>query len=150
MILLQENIQINNGLSVSLYYAKSLVECNATALMLTTFAELLNNGHSTGPNLGFNNESQVIWAELDNKPIGGICFTFIQKLLQSWINFSFTDPGYRGLGINKICHTELEKLMRTNGLKYIASHVHVDNLNRINSCKKVGMQATFYRMSKTI
>jgi hypothetical protein len=142
--------KLKNDDFVEIYHSQKLITCNATELMLRCYAELIKNKFNLGNTLGLFNDCQTIWVENKNVPIGGICFSVQPEYLQAWINFSFTSPEWLRYGVNSLCHFELEKIMKSEGLKYIGSHVHMDNLNRIKSCESVGMTAQFYRMSKAI
>lgn len=151
MKLLSENNILKNGKIAKIYYSNGLSTCRAVPLMLRTYADLIDEGFNIENSISFFNGSEIIWAEYDNMPIGGICFTkTTQGIIQNWISLSFTDLGWRNLGVNFICHRELEKLTIDAGIRYISSFVHVNNTSRIKSCEKVGMTAEFYRMSKKL
>lgn len=143
--------QLKDGRIAQIYYSNGFAECRAASLILRTYAELIDKGFNIEYSLSIFNSAEIIWAEFDNKPIGGICY-FKQTgiITQNWILLSFTDPDWRGLNVNSICHYELEKLSLKNGIHYISSMVHIKNTSRIRSCEKVGMVGDFYRMSKKL
>jgi len=152
MKLLKKNKILKNGEIANIFYNNNLVGCNATRLILQTAGELIEKGFSIENSIGIFDSAEVIWAECNNIPIGGICYC---KQLQgvsagNWIILSFTDPEWRGLNVNYICHKELEKLTIADGMNQITSLVHVNNIARIESCKKVGMSPKFYRMNQTL
>jgi hypothetical protein len=151
MKLLNDSSALKDGRIAQIFYSNGLADCRATVLMLRTSAELIEKGFSIDYGIGIFNSAEVIWAECNSIPIGGICYyKQTQHMSQHWILLSFTDSDWRGLGVNGICHAELEKLTLEAGLSHITSLVHINNTSRIQSCKKVGMTGEFYRMSKKL
>jgi hypothetical protein len=151
MRILKEDAVLKNGKVAKIFYSNTLTECKATKLILKVSIELIEKGFAIENGISIFNMAEVIWAECDEIPIGGICYYKYQHgVLQNWILLSFTDSEWRGLDVNFICHTELEKLTQQSGINYITSLVHVNNTARIKSCEKVGMKGEFYRMSKKL
>ena len=148
--MLHDEVTLKSGKIAKLYHHEDLRDARAVPLMLRTYAEMIDKGFNIRYGLGFTNDSSMIWAEVDNVPVGGICFVKWGYSKTHWIALSFTDPAWRGEGINYHCHMELEQLTRERGFLYIASLVSVNNLPRIKSCERVGLQKEFYRMSKRI
>jgi GNAT superfamily N-acetyltransferase len=99
----------------------------------------------------FKNHHRVVWLENANGMVlGGICFEYFQDRKEGWIFLSFTDPKFRGQGINQICHTYFERLCKDYGATSIGSTVSVNNASRLKSAKKVGLEPLFYKMFKQI
>ena len=67
-----------------------------------------------------------------------------------WLVLSFTEPEFRGRGLNQICHQYYEEDCKKLGAVMLSSLVAVDNKSRIKSAAKVGMYPKFYRMHKDI
>lgn len=143
-------VKLKNDSVGKIYFSSNLADSNATGLMLRVYAELIEKKFSTTNSVAFDNNSNMLWIEVNEIPVGGICFSIQQHISQVWIILSFTDPNWRNQGINQICQTELEKKMKKMKLTNLASHVHMNNTSRIAACKKMGMIPEFYRMSKRI
>jgi len=151
MRILKEDAILKNGKIAKIFYSNGLTECRATPIMLRASAELIEKGFAIENGVGIFNTAEVIWAECDEIPIGGICYYKYQfGVLQNWILLSFTDPAWRGLDVYSMCHIELEKLTKEAGINYITGLVHVNNIASIKSCEKAGRTGDFYRMSKKL
>jgi GNAT superfamily N-acetyltransferase len=144
------NITLNNGKIAKIYHTTGVRECPAVPLMLRVYADLIDSGFNLRSSLSFTNSSSMIWIEHYEKVIGGICFETWGDSKTHWISLSFTDPEWRGQGVNRHCHNKLEELTRDNGFLYIASLVNVNNKARIATCEKLGLVPEFYRMSKRV
>lgn len=114
-------------------------------------AELMDVGMSL-PMFLATNRSQVIWAEINGAVVGEIVFeikddTYI-RIIQ--IYAGAVDDRYRGRGIYKILHTELEKFAKEAGCAKIRSEVHSNNKAMINTLTSLGKRITFYRTEKDL
>ncbi len=145
-----KDAQLKSGENIRIYQSDTLIDSKAVSLMLRLYADLIDNKFTLGSYFGFNKDSSIIWAEHDNKAIGGICYKNNYDIFQCWIEFSFTHPEWRNKGVNYFCHTELEEICKYGNIQYISSQVNVNNIARIKSCEKVGLKPTFYRMHKVI
>lgn len=145
------DITLKNGNHAKIFHNNGLTECRATKLILDASIELIQNNFTASNSISIYNMAEVIWAEVDNEPVGGIVyhkFNFI--VLQNWILLSFTDSAWRRLGVNNACHVELERLSLESGIENISSMVHVNNIARLKSCEGVGMKGDLIRMTKRL
>jgi len=140
----------HHGEKLVILYKESLQDNPALPLILETYSELLKNGHAPF-SIPFRNNSKVVWLENDKGIVlGGICFDYFQERREGWIYLSFTDTKFRGQGINQICHTYFEQICKDAGAVSIGSTVSINNINRLKSAKKVGLEPTYYKMFKSI
>jgi hypothetical protein len=95
------------------------------------------------------NEHKIIWAQIGNVTVGGLCYKF-KKFNTAFIVLSFTDPQYRGLGINLLCRQHFENECRNKNIKYITTEVHIDNKPSIDNNKKMGLKPIFTTMIKSL
>ena len=143
--------QINkNGKNIFVFDSPVIAETPPYKLIFQCYNELLDKD-MTMHNIPFRNNSSVIWIENDKQEVlGGIVYDFIPDRYEGWICLSFTDPKYRGKGINAMMHTELYALLRKKGAVSVGSHVSINNQARLNSAKKVGLEPLYYRMFKKL
>lgn len=148
MIFLKK-VEDKTGDILDVYFQKDLIMCPAFSSFLKVYAEIVDKGFSN-PAVTWDNNKRVIWAQKDGKIAGGICYEFQQVARIGWIVLSFTDPEFRGRGINEIIHNLMEVDIKKLGGDRICSLVHVDNVSRLRSAEKVGLKPQFYRMNKFI
>lgn len=139
----------SQGRNLDVYHANNLSLCPALSLFLKVYAEILDQGFAN-PNVAWRNKSSMVWAQLGDKVVGGICYEYEPETRMGWIVLSFTDPEYRGSGINGILHEFFEAEVKKIGGARIASLIHVDNASRIRSAEKVGLLPQFYRTLKIL
>lgn len=141
---------VHNNEQLHIYFSDPILNCPALPLILDTYSELLKKGWSTF-SLSFRNSSMVVWAQNEeNVVMGGICFDYVEDRKEGWINLSFTDTKFRGLGINQLCHPYFENICKKRGAISIGSIVALENTSRLKSALKVGFTPKFYRMNKTL
>lgn len=75
---------------------------------------------------------------------------FVKSNGYLWITLSAIDEKFRGRGIYTILHKYFEAVAKEKGCWAIASHVHKNNLVRLESAKKVGMSPIFHFIGKKI
>ncbi len=140
----------HHGEKLVVLFKESLHDSSALPLILETYSELLRKGFAQF-SIPFKNTSKVVWLENNNGVIlGGICFDYFQDRREAWIYLSFTAPEFRGQGINEICHFHFEKICKDYGAVSIGSTVAVNNVSRLKSAKKVGLEPAYYKMFKSI
>lgn len=132
-----------------IYWQDTLVNCPALSSFLRVYAELIDK-EFTNPFITWNNKNRIVWAENSNQVVGGICYEFLQDSKIGWIILSFTDPDFRGQGINGLCHSIMEEDIKSLGGLRISSLVHIDNVSRQRSAEKVGLKPQFLRMNKDL
>ena len=140
----------HHGEKLVVLFKESLHDSSALPLILETYSELLKAGLAQF-SIPFGNNTKVVWLENNNGVVlGGICFDYLQDRKEGWICLSFTDTKFRGQGINQICHTYFEQICKDAGAVSIGSTVSINNINRLKSAKKVGLEPTYYKMFKSI
>ena len=140
----------STGEELELWHSESLAFTPALAPFLRVYAEIIEK-NLTLPTMAFKNSNRVTWAEnKDGRVVGGICYELIPETATGWLVLSFTDPEFRGRGINELCHEIYEKDCVALGATNLGSVVSVNNESRIKSAAKVGMIPTFYRMYKNL
>ena len=82
--------------------------------------------------------------------MAGICYEYRHPVRMGWIILSFTDPKYRGRGLNGILHTYMEDDIKKLGGNRVCSYVNLNNQKRLRSAEKVGLKPQFYRMQKNL
>lgn len=138
------------GTPVVIRSTNSIGYTPALPFYLTSYAELIASGKGH-PVFTINNNTPAIWAEIDGAVVGCIVYTLIEDTIQTaWIWLSAVDAAYRQRGIYNLMHSQFEKVVKAAGSKKIASHVHINNLPRQQSCTSVGMQRVWYKMEKDL
>jgi hypothetical protein len=139
-----------SGEALELWHSDSIAFTPALAPFLKVYAEIIEKSF-TLPVMAFKNSNRVVWAEdKDKVVVGGICYEYLAESKTGWLVLSFTDPMYRGRGINSLCHEIYEKDCIALGANNLSSVVDIDNESRIKSAAKVGMVPRFYRMYKKL
>jgi GNAT superfamily N-acetyltransferase len=139
-----------NGDTLELWSSVHLSHTPCFALFIRTIAELAEK-KLIAPTINFKNNNRVVWVQNSSgKVLGGIAYEFRPETLTGWLVLSFTDPEYRGQGINKICHSYYESDCKALGAVELASIVNIKNEARIKSAQKVGMVPEYFKMSKQI
>lgn len=132
---------------LDIYWMDNLIMCPALSMLLKVYAEMIDRGHSN-PFFTWSNKNRVVWAQKGNQIVGGICYEYDAGGRIGWIVLSFTDPEFRGRGINELLHYAMEDDVKRLGGDRICSLVHIDNISRQKSAEKVGLRPQFYRMNK--
>ena len=97
-------------------------------------------------------ESQVVVAEANGKLVAsGYAIPkkarhYLDHEWYAYLGFMYTDPEYRGLGINAKIVDELKQWAIQNGFKEIRLTVYNDNLPAIKAYEKVGFKKHIIEM----
>lgn len=97
-------------------------------------------------------ESQVVVAEANGKLVAsGYAIPkkarhYLDHEWYAYLGFMYTDPEYRGLGINAKIVDELKQWAIQNGFKEIRLTVYSDNLPAIRAYEKVGFKKHIIEM----
>lgn len=140
------------GTDINLRHSETLAMSPIYSFFLRQMADLIDNGLNL-PMTSWNDKTcGAVYAEQDGMILGHIVYSkeHIESKGYLWITLSAVEESYRGRGIYGLMHKHLESLAKELGCDAIASHVHVDNVIRINSCEQVGMKPIFYFMAKRI
>jgi hypothetical protein len=121
----------------------------ALPIFLREYADLIERGHAR-PFTPHNDKSRVVFESKDDVISGGIVYNVNRVTKVGWIVFSFTVQEFLRTGVYTRLHRRLESILKEGGMTNIASHVHVSNTARLESCRKVGMSPVYYRMNKRL
>lgn len=138
------------GNPIEIWYSDSIQYTPVVATFLRVWAELVDKGWSLAT-FAFKITNRVVWAQdSTGKVLGGIAYDYWPEQKMGWLVLSFTEPDFRGRGLNKLCHKHYEFDCKRAGAVMLGSLVEVNNESRIKSAAKVGMLPKFYRMHKDI
>ena len=144
------NVEDKLGNTVELWWSDQIANTPTVPLFLTVYAEIVAKGLAQ-PTFTFENDNRVTWVQdIDGRVMGGICYKYVPDQQLGWLILSFTDPEFRGRGINELCHKVYEGDCKKLGAKQLGSLVALDNEARLKSAAKVGMTPMFYRMHKAL
>jgi Acetyltransferase (GNAT) family len=137
----------NQDEKIDFYKSESIYKTPALSLALRANAELIDQKMATKSVI--KNRHKIIWAQIGETTVGGLCYTF-KKLDIAYIVLSFTDPKYRGLGINLLCRQHFENECRINNIKYIKTYVDMNNKPSIDNNIKMGLKTGLIIMMKNL
>jgi hypothetical protein len=138
------------GTPIEIWQSSSIQHTPCVPLILKVYQELLDKAWVPSV-IPFRPSQQVVWLQdTGGKVLAGIVYEYQSDFLNGYLVLSFTDPDYRGRGLNEICHHCYEINCKKQGAVTLSSFVHVDNIARIKSAEKVGMLPKFYKMQKDI
>jgi GNAT superfamily N-acetyltransferase len=142
----------SQGNTLEIWHTEQLANSRPFSLFLRIYAEIADSGFgSQYVSWTDANKSNVVYCTNDKGSVmGGIAFEYRPMMKEGWIILSFTDPKYRGRGINQLMHKHFEQIIKDKGGNKIASHVNVNNVSRIKAAQKVGFVPQYYRMNKFI
>lgn len=120
---------------IDFFKADSVFNCPALPLALKANAELIEKKMAL--NAVIKNNTKIVWAQVGNIPLGGICWK-MKNHNTAYIVLSFTDPKYRGMGLNLLCREVFEDECIKNKINFIKSEIHIDNHASANNIIKMG------------
>ena len=129
---------VKYGDILSIYHLHGLSDCRAVPLMLRMYADTIEDGHNGDYSTYFNNEHDIIWAEYNGKPVGGLYYIVREGKEIAWLTYVFVDYNMRRRGILQYCFKELTNLLILQNIKELHGLVHVNNIGSIAFCKRVG------------
>ncbi|MFD2099492.1 GNAT family N-acetyltransferase [Flagellimonas iocasae] len=97
-------------------------------------------------------DSCVVVAEMEGKVVSsGYAISkrarhYLDHEFYAYLGFMYTDPGFRGKGINALIVDELKKWSKEKGFKEIRLTVYNDNLPAIKAYEKVGFKKHIIEM----
>lgn len=133
--------------NIDFYKSESLFGSPALSLTLRCQAEVLDKKMSF--DIGVDNSNKIIWAQLGTRVVGGICYRF-KEFACGEIVFSFTDPEFRGMGINLLCREYFEKDCIINNMTHITTRIHINNYSAYNNNEKMGLKPVFTTLMKQL
>ena len=142
--------QDRTGAAVEIRHLDEIGDSKVVSFFLKNLAILIDNGFSLQLIAG-SNRHQAVFAEINGEIVGHIVYEYLESPVKTaWITLSAIDDNYKRRGIYTMLHQHFEQKIRAAGAKKIASSVHVNNITRQASCKKVGMVPIYYRMEKEL
>ena len=150
MALTLNTVKDKTGTVVHIKFAPIIGQTPVALFYLKAYAELIEMKLGQ-PIFTVDNANPAVYAEINGKVVGHIVYQInTDPLKTAWIWLSSVDAQYRKRGIYNLMHVEFEKLIRANGSRRIASHVHVNNIARQTSCESVGMKKVWFKMEKDL
>jgi len=138
------------GNPIEIWQSDTLQYTPTVPTFLKVYAELIEKNYAL-ESFSFKITNKVVWIQDSaGNVMAGIAYDFYQDTKVGWIVLSFTEPKYRGRGLNQICHNYFESECKKAGMVYLSSLVSVDNQSRIKSAAKVGLVPKWYRMYKPL
>ncbi len=138
------------GTAVEIRHLDEISDSKVVSFFLKNLAILIDNGFSLQLIAG-TNRHHAVFAEINGEIVGHIVYEYLEHPVKTaWITLSAIDDNYKRRGLYTLLHKHFEQTIRAAGAKKIASSVHVNNVARHASCKKVGMQPIYYRMEKEL
>ena len=139
--------KLNNDLE--LWISDQLVNSPCVPLYTQTGEELLKK--SWAIYLEPPDGLRVAWVQDSTKKVlGGIAYRLKPEIKCGWGVLSFTDPEYRGRGINQLCHEGWEIDCKSLGCIRLGSTTNLNNKSRLTSAEKVGMKPNWFILGKKI
>jgi GNAT superfamily N-acetyltransferase len=138
------------GNPIEVWQSDTMQYTPVVAPFLKVWAELVDKGFSL-PTFAFKISNRVVWVQDTSGNVqGGIAYEYYPDQRMGWLVLSFTEPEFRGRGLNQICHEYYEADCKKLGAYMLSSLVEVNNKSRLASAAKVGMYPKFYRLHKEI
>ena len=133
------------GAPVTIYWAENIGGSIVIPFFLRNYAQLIDDGHSPCRLFG-TNASKAVYAVIDNTVVGAIVYNKQEDIYKTaWIVLSCVGDNYRRRGIYTILHKHFENVLKTEGTRRLASHVHIDNVVMQASSDAVGRKSVFLR-----
>ena len=138
------------GTLVKIKHINEMGNSPVMLFFLKEYAKLIETGMAHAV-LSAGNNSPAMYAEINDQVVGVIVYkTEADPLKTTWKILSAVDSEYQRRGIYKLIHTQLEKYVKAQGSKKIASHVHVTNMPAHKGNRSVGLEPVWYKMEKNI
>lgn len=141
MIELNRHVDVvEPGDILTLYHTQGLSDCRAVPLMLRMYADMIDNGHNGDYSVYLNNEHEIVWAEYNEKPIGGIYFIVKPDKGIAWNTFSFAGINWKGIKTLNYCYDELKNILIARNIKELNAHMNITHISGIKFAKRVGYE----------
>lgn len=127
---------------------KTLGNSTPFVFVMDQWVKLLKS-NLAGTTVCFSNSSRVTYAQSDSgQVIGAVVYNFDTAIRETWICLAAVDENYRGQGIYTQLFDAVCEESRAQGMKYVASNIHVNNASMLKSAEKQQRNLSYYR-SKT-
>jgi len=115
---------------------------NAFIEYLSSIKEMFAKDHTT-----YQDETSILWAEIDNKPVGSICFSKVDvgKRLMA-LNFIDADTDI----IRKVMYQYFERMSKELNCVEISHRVSLKDARSIKQLEQIGFNMEFYLLFKRV
>lgn len=139
------------GASLEIIHVEKIASSPVYTFFIRHMAELIDSGFAMARTTWKDNECGAIYAEENGVIVGAIIYSreYLDKNCL-WIELSAVRNDCRKRGIYSILHNYFEMLAKKMNCDSISSKVHKNNVVRLSSAEKVGMNIAFYQMVKMI
>lgn len=141
-----------DGREGKIYYSPQLGKApgNVASFFLRSLADFIDIGHG-GSWLSVNNNSHVLWVEVDNEIVTGGTFDYISEFKRVFISFATVAPAYRRTGFGSLIYGDAtEDLFREIGATEILALIHTSNQAIKDFVEDRGWKAEHYRITKNL
>lgn len=109
---------------------------------LSSIKEMFAKDHTT-----YQDETSILWAEIDNKPVGSICFSKVDvgKRLMA-LNFIDADTDI----IRKVMYQYFEHMSKELNCVEISHRVSLKDARSIKQLEQLGFNMEFYLLFKRV
>jgi GNAT superfamily N-acetyltransferase len=138
------------GTTVKIKHINEIGNSPVMLFYLREYAKLIEAGMAH-PMLHTTNNTSAVYAEINDQVVGIIIYRIeADPLRTTWKILSAVDSEFQQRGIYQMIHFQLEKYVKTQGSKKIASHVHVTNMAAHKGNRSVGLEPVWYKMEKNL
>lgn len=119
-------------------------------IFMTHQVELMNAGYANRVFIA-TNRSKAVYAEVNGVIVGEIVYDVKEEAIKfAYIIAGTVIPTFRGRGIYKILHQQLEVVAKSLGCAKIRSEVHPDNTAMVSTLESLGKRITYYKVEKDL
>ena len=139
------------GVELEILHVEKIANSPVYTFFIRHMAELIDSGFAMARTSWNDDECGAIYAEENGVIVGAIIYSraYLHKNCL-WIELSAVRDDCRKRGIYSVLHNYFEMLAKKMNCDSISSKVHKNNLVRLSSAEKVGMNIAFYQMVKMI
>lgn len=122
------------------------------SFFLRETADLIDMGFTSPMTTWKDSKCESIYIRRQDEIIACIVYSteYVDAEKYLFIELSAVKKSYRRQGLYRILHSAFEQIAKEKGCLYISSHVSKKNLVRLESCKKVGLEARYHFLGKSI
>lgn len=135
----------NNEVQIFYCEGKSC-PADLTAYVLVNWAELVKAGHCNSTYVPDLTNKHMMVLKHNDKFVGVLMWMYVG--MSAFIEFTVTNPDYRGHGLYKILHKYFDRRMIAQGIKMTRSQLHITNESIIKAAEKDGYKIEYLRMIK--
>ena len=135
-------LKISESLTDSPVYAYFENQKNEFITYLLSIKEMFAKDHTT-----YQSETSILWAEIDNTPVGSICFSKVDvsKRLMA-LNFIDADSDV----IRKVMYQYFERMSKELNCVEISHRVSLKDSKSIEQLEQLGFNMEFYLLFKRV